>query len=182
MVLFYHCTISFSIRKPRIYSLSTNPARRAIMDAANGMGQEEVQMEQRERIIRRWFDMWLEAKDRGIADIFAPDCVYTESWGPEYHGAAQVKHWFDEWNTRGRVLVWDIKQFFHQNDQTAVEWYFKNRMQDGRVEEFDGISLIRWTADGKIASLKEFGCNIHTYDPYADGPVPRFRDEKAGWF
>ena len=50
------------------------------------------------------------------------------------------------------------------------------------MEEFDGISLVRWTADDKIASLKEFGCNIHTYDPYADGPVPRFRDENAGWF
>ena len=22
------------------------------------------------------------------------------------------KHWFDEWNTRGSVLVWEIKQFF----------------------------------------------------------------------
>ena len=76
------------------------------------------------------------------------------------------------------MLVWDIRQFFHQGNQTAVEWYFKNRMQDGRVEEFDGISLIRWTADGKIASLKEFGCNKNTYDPYADGPAPRFRDEK----
>ena len=56
-------------------------------------------MEQRERIIRQWFDMWLQARDSGILDIFAPGCVYTESWGPKYHGAAQVKHWFDEWNT-----------------------------------------------------------------------------------
>ena len=80
------------------------------------------------------------------------------------------------------MLVWDIKQFFHQGDQTAVEWYFKNRMQDGRTEEFDGISLIRWTAGGKIASLKEFGCNKNTYDPYAGGPAPRFRNEKISWF
>ena len=80
------------------------------------------------------------------------------------------------------MLVWEIKQFLHRDDRTAVEWYFKNRMQDGRVEEFDGISLIRWAVDGKIAAFKEFGCNIHTYDPYADGPAPRFRDEKANWF
>ena len=131
-------------------------------------------MDKREQAVQRWFDMWLHAQDEGITELFAPDCVYTESWGPEYHGAAQVKHWFDEWNTRGRVL--------HRDDRTAVEWYFKNRMQDGRVEEFDGISLIRWAVDGKIAAFKEFGCNIHTYDPYADGPAPRFRDEKANWF
>ncbi|BFL39735.1 nuclear transport factor 2 family protein [Agathobaculum massiliense] len=139
-------------------------------------------MNEREQTVRLWFDMWLQAEDRGITSIFAPDCIYTESWGPEYHSAAQVKHWFEEWNTRGRVLVWDILRFFHAENHTAVEWRFKNQMLDGRVEEFDGFSLIRWTADGKIASLKEFGCNIHIYDPYANGPAPRFRQEGARWF
>lgn len=23
-----------------------------------------------------------------------------------------IRLWFDEWNTRGRVLLWEIKQFF----------------------------------------------------------------------
>ena len=55
-------------------------------------------------------------------------------------------------------------------------------MTSGKVEEFDGLSLIEWAADGKIKALKEFGCNIHNYDPYQDGEQPRFRDEKIGWF
>ena len=93
-----------------------------------------------------------------------------------------VRHWFEEWNTRGRVLVWDIRQFFHKEGQTVVEWYFRNAMQDGRVEEFDGVSRIEWTPEGKIAALKEFGCNSHTYDPYRSGPEPVFRDEAARWF
>ena len=90
-------------------------------------------MNEREQTVRLWFDMWLQAEDRGITSIFAPDCIYTESWGPEYHSAAQVKHWFEEWNTRGRVLVWDILRFFHAENHTAVEWRFKNQMLDGRV-------------------------------------------------
>ena len=68
-------------------------------------------MGNREQAVRRWFGMWLHARDEGILSLFTPDCVYTESWGPVYHGARQVKHWFDEWNTRGRVLRWDIRQF-----------------------------------------------------------------------
>lgn len=44
-----------------------------------------------------------------------------------------------------KVLVWDIKQFFHKENQTIVEWYFKNKMNNGNIEEFDGISLIVWT-------------------------------------
>ena len=85
----------------------------------------------REDIIRKWFGMWLTAEDTGITDIFTEDAVYIESWGPEYHGAAAIRHWFEEGNTRGKVLRWDIRQFFHDRDQTVVEWYFENVMNDG---------------------------------------------------
>ena len=119
-------------------------------------------MNERERIIRLWFDMWLKQQDLGIDDIFTEDVVYTESWSPKYQDRKTVKHWFNEWNTRGKVLIWDIKQFFHKGNQTVVEWYFKNEMNAGSIEEFDGISLVEWTDDNKIKSLKEFGCNRNT--------------------
>lgn len=139
-------------------------------------------MKEREQIIRRWFGMWLRGEDTGIADIFAADAVHIESWGPEYRGAAAIRHWFAEWNTRGKVLTWDIRQYFHREDQTVVEWFFRNRMNDGREEAFDGLSLVKWTADGRIAFLQEFGCNRNRYDPYADGPAPKFREDAALWF
>ena len=139
-------------------------------------------MKNREIIIRRWFDMWLQKKDLGIAEMFSDNATYIESWGPEYHGSAKIKLWFDEWNTRGTVLQWDIKQFFHKANQTMVEWYFKNQMNDGKVEAFDGISLVEWTNDDKILFLKEFGCNINNYDPYQNGAVPQFKGETSPWF
>ena len=139
-------------------------------------------MKTRETIIRRWFDMWLQKKDLGIAEMFSDNATYIESWGPEYHGSAKIKLWFDEWNTRGTVLQWDIKQFFHKANQTMVEWYFKNQMNDGKVEAFDGISLVEWTNDDKILFLKEFGCNINNYDPYQNGSAPQFKGETSPWF
>lgn len=139
-------------------------------------------MNTREEKIRMWFDMWLKKTDHGIMDLFSFDAVYIESWGPEYHGANKIKHWFDEWNQRGTVLIWDIKQFIHTNEQTVVEWYFKNQMDDGRIEAFDGMSLIHWSVDDKIVSLKEFGCNCKRYDPYKDGDTPTFQDEASMWF
>ena len=74
-------------------------------------------MDKREKIIRLWFDMWLQKKDLGIEGIFSADALYIESWGPQYQGVAKVKHWFEEWNTRGTVLQWDIKQYFHKENQ-----------------------------------------------------------------
>ena len=139
-------------------------------------------MDEREKIIRLWFDMWLTQQDLGIDDIFLDDVIYIESWSPKYENCQTVKHWFNEWNTRGKVLAWDIKQIFHKDNQTIVEWHFKNKMNEGKVEEFDGISLIVWTADNKIKTLKEFGCNCNNYNPYKESETPLFRDEKANWF
>lgn len=139
-------------------------------------------MKKRESMIQLWFTMWLEKKDLGIQRIFADDVVYIESWGPEYHGIERVKQWFDEWNRRGTVLQWDIKQFIHTDEQTVVEWYFRNTLKDGMVEAFDGVSLIRWNGDGKIIFLQEFGCNQNRYDPYQNGSEPHFKAEKAMWF
>ena len=137
---------------------------------------------EREEKIRLWFGMCRKGTDEGIEALFAPDAVYIESWGPEYHGSAAIRHWFAEWNTRGKVLVWDIKQFFHKGDQTCVEWRFRNAMDNGRVEAFEGISLVVWDSAGRIARLQEFGCNQDRYDPYAHGPEPRFRGTGAAWF
>ena len=78
-------------------------------------------MNTREEKIRMWFDMWQKKTDHGLMDLFSFDAVYIESWGPEYHGANKIKHWFDEWNQRGTVLIWDIKQFIHTNEQTVVQ-------------------------------------------------------------
>lgn len=134
-------------------------------------------MNEREETIRLWFDMWLRGEDFGIRDIFAREAVYTESWGPVYRGPEAIGHWFREWLTRGRVLVWTIHRFFHAGDQTAVTWFFQCRMGNEEPAGFEGVSVVRWTEDGKIAGLTEYCCEPDQYDPYAGGPAPVFDDK-----
>ena len=113
----------------------------------------------REARIQQWFSMWLDKCDTGIETLFAPDAVYIESWGPEYHGSEKIKLWFEEWNTRGMVQRWDIRQYFHQENQTVVEWVFQCAMAGETAQSFDGLSLIRWNEKNQICFLQEFGCN-----------------------
>lgn len=123
-------------------------------------------MNERESLIRLWFDMWLQKKDMGVDDIFTEDVVYIESWSPKYEDRKTVKHWFEEWNTRATVLAWEIKQFFHKGNQTVVEWYFQNQSVNGPIEAFDGMSLIEWTDDKKSSFSKNLAAistiTIHT--------------------
>lgn len=156
-----------------------------LWDGTQGGQQENMNMDaekQRESRIRQWFSMWLDKQDTGIEELFAPDAVYIESWGPEYHGSGKIKLWFDEWNSRGTVERWDIRQYFHKGDQTVVEWVFRCVMAGGTIQSFDGLSLIRWNKAGQICFLQEFGCNENRYDPYAQGEAPVFREEQALWF
>ena len=47
------------------------------------------------------FPMWLEGKAGDLTALFTPDVQYIESWGPEYRGVSQVRHWFQEWTPAG---------------------------------------------------------------------------------
>ena len=63
-----------------------------------------------------------------------------------------------------------------------VEWTFANRMDDGRREVFEGMTLVRWTATGGDRPSPGVRRNLGRYDPYAHGPEPRFREQEAAWF
>lgn len=62
-------------------------------------------MNERETIIYLWFEMWLTKQNLGIDNIFEEGVIYTESWNLNYNACHTVKHWFQEWNTRGRVVA-----------------------------------------------------------------------------
>ncbi len=102
----------------------------------------------------------------------------------EVEQAEKVKTCIEQLQEHSKQLTqvkWNELDLYKDN-QTIVEWHFKNKMNEGKVEEFDGISLIVWTADNKIKALKEFGCNCNNYNPYKESETPLFRDEKVNWF
>jgi len=122
-------------------------------------------MKRREDMVRTYFDMWLKKDISGIDGIFSDDVLYSESYGPEYHGLEQVKKWFIDWCRHATVLEWKVKQFISQDKVTVVEWYFECNF-DGVIYGFDGVSIIEFDNDEKICSIKEFKSKEEHNSPY----------------
>ncbi|MCH5323965.1 MAG: nuclear transport factor 2 family protein [Eubacterium sp.] len=118
-----------------------------------------------EETIRRYFKCWLDKNGGPLPEIFADNAVYSECYGPEYHGLEQIIKWFTEWNRIGSVLEWTIKQFIHQGAFSVAEWYFKCDY-NGEISEFNGVSLIEFDNNGKIVNLKEFKSDAEHYFPF----------------
>ena len=98
-----------------------------LWDSTQRGQQENMNMEaekQRESKIRQWFSMWLDRQNTGIEELFAPDAVYIESWGPEYRGSGKIKLWFDEWNSRGHRRALEHLAVFPQgkSDRGGVDF------------------------------------------------------------
>jgi len=122
-------------------------------------------MAEKEKMIKLYFESWLKKDAAILENIFDTDIVYSECYAPEYHGIGQIKSWFADWNRRGTVLRWDIKQFVHQENKIAVEWYFQCEY-DGVTDCFDGVSLVLFNDTGKIVHLKEFQSKAEHIYPY----------------
>ena len=120
-----------------------------------------------QNILRQWFHAWLENDAGSIDHIFTDGIVYSECYGPEYHGIEQIKKWFAEWNKKGKVLEWTIKQMIQQDSILVAEWRFKCIYNDIE-DEFDGVTIAEFDNDMRISKLREFQSKAEHYFPYEE--------------
>lgn len=112
-----------------------------------------------------YFAAWLEKNASVLPEVFAKDAVYSKCYGPEYRGLDQIQSWFADWNRRGTVLQWDIKNMISSGNTVCAEWYFRCEY-DGNTDGFDGVSWIEFDVEGKICALREFQSKTEHCFPY----------------
>lgn len=122
-------------------------------------------MKEKEQIIEAYFDAWISNNSSILSSLFGSDVIYIECYGPEYHGIEQIIQWFSNWHRKGSVMEWNIKQFIHQDNVVAVEWYFKCDYENN-VDGFDGMSLITFNEENRMTSIKEFQSKALHHCPY----------------
>ncbi len=116
-------------------------------------------------IIKKYFKCWLEKDASKLSEIFSDDIVYSECYGPEYIGLHQVAKWFLQWNKKGSVLKWDIKDIVEKDNILIAEWYFKCDYE-GKIDGFNGVTIAKFNENQKIYDLKEFQSKAEHYYPY----------------
>lgn len=116
-------------------------------------------------VIKKYFQSWIDKDIEIVKQTFSENALYSECYGPEYHGLSQIVTWFEDWNNKGQVLKWTIKRILEQNQTLIIEWYFKCNY-DGRVDSFDGVTIADFDNNMKILKLCEFQSKAEHYYPY----------------
>ena len=117
------------------------------------------------KTIEKYFEAWLKKDGTKLEQFFAEDAIYTECYGPQYHGLKQIVRWFDDWNKTGTVLEWSIKRTIEERQTVVVEWYFKCDCNN-KVSGFDGVTIADFDVNKKIVRLSEFRSDCDHIYPY----------------
>lgn len=67
---------------------------------------------ERENIIKEYFNCWLSKDNSLLNNIFDNDINYIECYDPEYNGLECVTRWFNDWHTKGNVLSMGHKAIY----------------------------------------------------------------------
>ncbi len=115
--------------------------------------------------LQRYFRAWLDKDPEAVRRVFAEGVVYSECYGPEYHGLRQILQWFEDWNRKGTVTEWTIRRTLEQGSTIVAEWFFRCDYE-GVTDGFDGVTVADFDSSGKIICLKEFQSKAEHCYPY----------------
>lgn len=117
----------------------------------------------KEKIIKKYFSMWLTRNFESLDSYFAADIIYRECYGAMYVGIKEVHLWIQKMLLKQVVLRWDIKNIYQVNENLFfVEWYFVAK--EKQLYSFDGISMIKFDRD-KIQVIEEYEATHETFRP-----------------
>ena len=85
-------------------------------------------------VIKKYFQSWLDNDVEIVKQTFSENALYSECYGPEYHGLSQnCKHGSKIGIIRDKYWNGQSNEIFEQNQTLIVEWYFRCNY-DGKID------------------------------------------------
>lgn len=75
--------------------------------------------------------------------------------------------WFKEWQEKGKVVAWLIKNIYEVDKILVVEWNFECIWEE-KKSNFDGVSIVEFDENNRIVNLREFESKATHYYPYIE--------------
>ena len=116
-------------------------------------------------ILKKYFQSWIDIDTETVKATFSENAVYSECYGPEYHGLSQILKWFADWNQKGKVLEWTVGRSIESESTVVAVWYFKCEY-NGEIDGFDGVTVADFDDNMKITKLCEYQSKSDHYFPY----------------
>lgn len=121
----------------------------------------------KEKIIKEYFQSWVNNDISIMEKIFSDNAIYTECYGPKYTSKNQMLKWFKEWQEKGKVVAWLIKNIYEVDKILVVEWNFECIWEE-KKSNFDGVSIVEFDENNRIINLREFESKSTHYYPYIE--------------
>lgn len=77
-------------------------------------------------LFQQTIDAWLTKDINKLLSGLSADIIYTECYGAQYHGKAEIEKWFRQWNNpvENQVKSWSVDKSYVDNETCFFTWTF----------------------------------------------------------
>ena len=114
-------------------------------------------------LFQQTIDAWLTKDINKLLSVLSADIIYTECYGAQYQGKAEIEKWFCQWNNpvENQVKLWSVDKSYVDNETCFFTWTFHTWEEN----IFDGISLVKFSGN-KICQIQEFEQKHEKFRPF----------------
>ncbi|MGV9051910.1 nuclear transport factor 2 family protein [Lactococcus lactis] len=118
------------------------------------------------RTFQQTIDAWLNKDIKKLLIVLSEDILWTEYFGAQYQGKAEIEKWFCQWNNpvENKVKSWTVDKYYVDNETALFTWTFRC-FYEGKEGILDGISLVKFSGN-KICEIQEFEQKYEKFRPF----------------
>jgi len=121
---------------------------------------------QKIELFQQTIDAWLNKDIKKLLIVLSEDILWTEYFGAQYQGKAEIEKWFCQWNNpvENKVKSWTVDKYYVDNETTLFTWTFQC-FYEGKEGILDGISLVKFSGN-QICEIQEFKQKHEKFRPF----------------
>ena len=121
---------------------------------------------QKIELFQQTIGAWLNKDLEKLLNVLSEDILWTEYFGAQYQGKAEIEKWFCQWNNpvENKVKSWIVDNYYVDNETALFTWTFQC-FYEGKEGILDGISLVKFSGN-QICEIQEFEQKHEKFRPF----------------